>query len=859
MQAEEDKLVWDDPDDPAHVLVLDDDVTIRNIVEQCLTRAGFSVMTASEGSEGLQILLGNRFDVVVSDLMMEPMDGISFLHEALKIWPWLGVVVFSGFIQEDLYQQAKSLGVRVILQKPLELDALKQSVIEEARRMRSRVGGPGGITLSRVLYQLDMLRENTRTAIESADMEQALLSLCRDLGMVLPSVFTAIMCQAGEDTSPVFAASLRRSVPPSYLPRIESMILEHYERLSGLPLSVEKKGEWSLTGLSPAEDAPIPQSDPLYFPIISGSKVNGILLFMPPDGVSCGESDISFLYHAANHFTTILAAFHRIRELAVRDELTGLYNRHHLQDELPGIWGMASRYGLNPALLIIDVDHFKLINDNYGHTVGDEAMRLLADIVTQTCRSSDLIARYGGDEIIAVLPDADPSSIGKLAERMQKAIGEKVFFPETYAFHFTVSIGAASCRNVHGDMMEVEELLNHADEALYTAKRNGRNRSVVWTGPSEGAAFGDASKNSASGEPTPVPEQPSVVIVDDDEAVLKLIKVYLLADKMKVTTFTNSPEALAAFQEDPNQFAVALVDLNLDEMTGLELIQHMHAVNPFLVSIVITGDATLDNAVSSLRHGAYDFIQKPVHRSALKMTMDRALEYHRLRLENEAYQHNLEAMVKRKSMELTNALKRTRDSLDFTLRAMTAMLDAREHTTGAHSQRVRDLTVMMARKYGLSDKEVDGVRQGALLHDIGKIGVPDKILLKEGPLDAEEWEVMRHHVDIGYELIKSSPDLSAAADIMLCHHEDFDGSGYPRGLKGEDIPLGARIFSVVDAYDAMRSTRPYRVGMPRKDAVAELQKHSGSQFDPAVVQLFLENLDEVEQAGNWGEVPTPQP
>ena len=839
-------LVWDDPDDPVNVLVLDDDASLRNVVEQALTRAGFNVMTASEGSEGLQVLLSNRFDVVVSDLMMEPMDGITFLTEALKIWPWMGVVVFSGYIREGLYKQARDLGIRVILEKPLAFDILTQSVIDEAHRMRANVVGQGALTLSRVLYQLNMLRDNTRTAIESANMNEALLNLCRDLGMALPSILTAIMCKTGHDQKPAFAASMRRAIPPSFLPRLDTMIRERYSLLAGQALTEES--EWVLTGMDTDESAPEPTSEPQYFPIISGGKITGILLFIAPDDFTCSESDISFLYHAANHFTTVLAAFHRIRELAVRDELTGLYNRHHLQDQLPGVWEMASRYGLNPAFLIIDVDHFKLINDNYGHAAGDEAMRTLAAIVRQTCRSSDLIARYGGDEITAVLPDADPGSIGKLAERMKKAIGDHLICPQSHAFHCTVSIGAASCRNADGSLTSPEELLNHADEALYTAKRNGRNRAVVWRRPDDP---GDNGK--PQDEILVRPNMPSIIVVDDDPAVLKIIKIILEAENMAVRTYENATDALYAFDANPTAFDAALIDLNLDDMSGLDLIRSMSANNPFLVAIIITGDATLDNAVSSLRHGAYDFIQKPVQRSQLKIILDRALKYHDLRLDNEEYQQNLETMVRRKSMELTSALKRTRDSFDFTLRAMTAMLDAREHTTGAHSVRVQELTVMLARKYHFTDKDVDGVRQGALLHDIGKIAVPDSILLKNGPLTDEEWSIMRNHVDIGYELLKSSPDLQAAADIMLCHHENHDGSGYPRGLKGEEIPLGARIFSVVDAYDAMRSTRPYRTGMPRQQAVDELQAHSGSQFDPEVVKMFMEHIEEIEALGKWND------
>ncbi len=840
-----DPAIGDSPDEPINVLVVDDDRHLRDVVEQSLVRLGFNVMTACEGSEGLQVLLSNRFDVVVSDLMMEPMDGITFLTEALRIWPWMGVVVFSGYIKDDIRKQATDIGVRAILEKPISFDQLVRNVTEEAKLMRKRVATQNGVSLNRVLYQLSMLRDNTRTAIEATSINQALVNLSRDLGVALPSIATAIMSRPNRNVAPVLAASLRRTTSPALFPRLEATFRERFATLAGdtLPETLN----WEIAGKEPDPEAEDLTGDPLSFPIISGGKITGLLVFVPPADYHCSESDISFLYHAANHLTTILIAFYRIRELAVRDELTSLYNRHHLQSELPSVWEMAKRYGLNPALMILDVDHFKLINDNYGHSAGDETLRTLGKIARQACRGSDLIARYGGDEIMVVLPDADPGSIGKLAERMQSNIREHLFSPDTHAFHCTVSIGAASCRRQDGHMSSVEELLAHADEALYTAKRNGRNRAIVWTNPDE--AQGKDKDEQAD---VPVrPNIPSVLVIDDDPSVLKIVKILLEVESISVKTFESPDEALETFQANPPAFDAALVDLNLGATNGLEVIRRMSELNPFLVSIIITGDATLDNAISSLRHGAYDFIQKPIQRNQLKATLNRALEYHHLRLENQEYQQNLEAMVKRKSIELTGALKRTRDAFDFTLRAMTAMLDAREHTTGAHSVRVQEITVMVAKTFDFNEKELDGIRQGALLHDIGKIAVPDHILLKPGPLTDEEWLVMRSHVNIGYDLIKSSPDLKAAADIMLSHHEHFDGSGYPNGLRGEEIPVGARIFSVVDAYDAMRSTRPYRIGMPKEEALAEIQRFRGSQFDPQVVDRFFEMIDAVEQAGNW--------
>lgn len=833
---------------PVNVLVLDDDRNLRDVVEQCLTRVGFNVMTASEGSEGLQVLLSNRFDVVVSDLMMEPMDGITFLTEALKIWPWMGVVVFSGYIQDDLVKQATELGIEVILEKPVSFDELTQHVINQADKMQQRVAGhQAGETLIQVQYQLNILRENTRVAIEAASLEQALSNLSRDLGVAIPSVATAILSQREHDGEAILVATLRREVSHAFLAKLEAMIYEHYHRLSGKKLPQET--HLVTSGIDPTNDGISQAGDPFTFPIINKGSITGILCFIPPENYTCSDADISFLYHAANHLTTVLIAFHRIRELAVRDELTKLYNRHHLQDELPTIWQMAVRYGFNIVFIIMDVDHFKLINDNYGHQAGDDVLQALAQITRRVCRSSDLIARHGGDELIIVLPDADPGSVSKLTDRLLKAIRNTTFCPDSHAIHCTVSIGVACSRQEDGSLIGIGELFSRADDSLYAAKRNGRNRSHIWTPPtSQTPTQTDTESPSRSVQSA---QAPHVIIVDDDAAVLKIIAILLETQGMVVSTFENDTDAMKEFEQNPHLYSVALIDLNLNDTSGLDLVEQMNDLNGFMVPIIITGDATLDNAINSLRQGAYDFIQKPIQKNQLQLTMNRALEYYRLRRENQDYQQNLEAMVKRKSLELTSALKRTRDSFDFTLRAMTAMLDAREQATGAHSHRVQEITMMLAREFGIKDKDLDDLRQGALLHDIGKIGVPDAILLKPGPLTDEEWVIMRQHVNTGYDLISSNPDLQGAAQIMLTHHEKFDGTGYPNGLKGEEIPLGARIFSVVDAYDAMRSTRNYRVGMPQQDAVDELKRCSGSQFDPSVIDTFIEHLATVEEIGQW--------
>ena len=230
---------------------------------------------------------------------------------------------------------------------------------------------------------------------------------------------------------------------------------------------------------------------------------------------------------------------------------------------------------------------------------------------------------------------------------------------------------------------------------------------------------------------------------------------------------------------------------------------------------------------------------------------ERALDYRRLKKENVRYQNHLEDMVREKSAALRNALDQVRTSYDFTLEAMAGLLDAREKSTAHHSTRVRDLSVIMAREMGLSQTEIEDLARGALLHDIGKICIPDAILLKPGALTPEEREIMKTHPEVGYRLLRASAYLEHVAELVYTHHEHYDGSGYPRGLKGEAIMIGARIFAVIDAYDAMRSNRVYRKAMPVEAALTEIKRNRGTQFDPQVVDAFLRCHLAVEATGNW--------
>jgi len=221
------------------------------------------------------------------------------------------------------------------------------------------------------------------------------------------------------------------------------------------------------------------------------------------------------------------------------------------------------------------------------------------------------------------------------------------------------------------------------------------------------------------------------------------------------------------------------------------------------------------------------------------------LENRRLKVENRTYQTNLESLVKARTDQLQAAMSSLERSYDITLEALGDALDLKDRETEGHSKRVTAFTIAIARAMGLPRDQINTIARGAFLHDIGKMAIPDKILNKPGKLDADEFEIMREHAYHGYQIVKKIPFLAEAAEIVYSHQEKFDGSGYPRGLKGEQIPLGARIFSVADTLDAITSDRIYRPAQTLQAAQEEIKKWAGRQFDPEVVKVFLEMPDNI--------------
>jgi response regulator RpfG family c-di-GMP phosphodiesterase len=331
-------------------------------------------------------------------------------------------------------------------------------------------------------------------------------------------------------------------------------------------------------------------------------------------------------------------------------------------------------------------------------------------------------------------------------------------------------------------------------------------------------------------------ESPRILIVDDDDSVRDVISVLLSEEGYACASAASADEALAMV---PQGYQLVISDMKMPGHDGLWLLDRVRKDYEDTSVILLTGFGDTEAAVECLRRGAVDYLLKPPRVTDLVRAIERALAKRRVELARRRYQARLEKRVREKTAELQQALTDVERAYNNTLLALVAALDAREHETSDHSQRVVRYTVAIALKMGIAGPQLADIGRGALMHDIGKIGVPDSILLKPGPLTPLEWDEMRKHPEIGFNILKGIPFLSVPAEIVLSHQERVDGKGYPRKLAGESIAVGARIFMVADTLDAITSDRPYRKSQTFEAARSEIYRCAGSQFDKEVVQAFM--------------------
>jgi len=466
----------------------------------------------------------------------------------------------------------------------------------------------------------------------------------------------------------------------------------------------------------------------IALPIFYAEQLHGVLYIESGTAVEFSDEEILLLRTLADLIAGALHnaySFQKAQEQAITDGLTGVKTHRFFMEALSAEWKRSTRAGRAFALVLMDLDRFKFVNDFYGHLEGDLVLQRVGHILETNCRRSDVVARYGGDEFVILMPETNMEHARQLASKLRGWVSADPLLREK---NISASFGIA-CYPLHGS--SPQELIQVADASMYLSKHQG----------------GNAVSTADHFDPNEAKKWKRDVL----EAYLGVTLKRL---------FATGPEAFEEIYSRLKQFTESLASTE-------------------------TGGGKSAEA---------DGLPGP--------------------------------------QSLPQAVLDTVTSLAFAI-------DAKDHYTQGHSQKVSAYAALIAESMNMTDAEIEEIRLGGVLHDIGKVAIPESILNKSGPLNPEEWETMKSHVKFGAKILDPLAPLARIREMVLHHHEFYDGSGYPDALGGENIPLGARIIAVADAYDTITSDRTYKKGRGSTEALAELERCANAQFDGAIVQTFV--------------------
>ncbi|MCL5773265.1 MAG: response regulator [Firmicutes bacterium] len=328
----------------------------------------------------------------------------------------------------------------------------------------------------------------------------------------------------------------------------------------------------------------------------------------------------------------------------------------------------------------------------------------------------------------------------------------------------------------------------------------------------------------------------NILVVDDEKVVRNVLCRALDEERFHCFSAESAREALENLSK--NSINVALIDIRMPEIDGIELLRIIKKDYPETGTIMVTADTDIVSAVQAMKLGASDYIIKPFNLEDVIIRINKVLDRQRLVMENQEYQKLLEERLREKTAELSEKNKQMQSLLMNAIKALVYLLEAKEEFMKGYAWNVARIASTLARYLNLREKEIEAIELAALLHDIGNIAIRESILEKEREITPEEFAEIKRHPIIAERILKPIEEFQSFLNFVKYHHEHFDGSGYPDGLKGNEIPLGARILSIADAYQAMVSARPYRNALSHEEALKEIEAKSGNQFDPELVRSF---------------------
>ncbi len=515
----------------------------------------------------------------------------------------------------------------------------------------------------------------------------------------------------------------------------------------------------------------------------------------------------------------------RASEPTFTDALTRFPNRRHARVFLEREFARADVD--NPlSVIFFDLDHLVAFNESEGNAAGDAAIQVFAQILARTTRKSNLSARWAGKTFITVLNGSDADEGLVFAERVRDGVERSGRIPEG----LTVSAGVAA---YHPGLTSAEELLENAEEALGLAMTSGRNRVRVHGRHSTVRPDDDLPAptfgSGPSGERRAFGRGIRVLLVEDDDDVRTVLNAFLVREGF---TVRQAGDATSALWELRKEFDVLVTDIRLPGATGTELVAALKSRCPTTQAIVITGMKDAQVAAEALNAGADRYLFKPFGLEEFRSHLVDAIQARTQSLDDRRARRLL-------SHEARERTEQARQAVLKGTRALVTAVEVRDPYTQGHSMRVSGYAQILAGAAGgRAAVDLDSLRLACELHDVGKIGVPDAILNKDGPLTPEEFDEVKRHPLTGQRILEPLLSDETVIAVVRSHHERWDGTGYPDGLQGDEIPLTARIVGIVDALDAMTSTRAYRQALPWDHAVQQIRDLAGAQFDPGLMVAF---------------------
>jgi diguanylate cyclase (GGDEF)-like protein len=796
------------------LLICDDAPDAREAVKASLAeqREIEIVGEAENGEDAIAVAASLHPDVVLMDVKMPVLDGISATRRIRDLLPRARIVAYAGSDDTD--------DVMAMLEAGADAYCLKGAPLWELERALAGASEP----LVRLAHSIARSVHGGGTA----DL------VARELAELTGASFAATYLSTAEGF--LSLAAIAGPNAPESLHSAPNVVARAYAELRLVEADTHELGELYRLGVSCTQA--------IAAPLIADAQALGaVFVALPPSVQAFGDPEL--VAGVADLAAVALANERRLaltHAEARRDALTGLANKRAFDEHLDKVLRDARYESSRLSLVILDLDDFKEVNDREGHLAGDDVLRAVGRILMRVVRADDEVFRIGGEEF-ALVVEGPSAAAAQVADRVREALAER----RRGRALPTASAGVATFPD---HAREAADLQRKADIALYAAKFAGKNRVQV---------FRHEEALSVVPELPPASRQRSgqrglrLLVVDDDAALRILLRTTFEVVDIEVEEAESAEEAqdkVSARAPD-----VVVLDVGMPGMDGLTFCRQLKddPVTADIGVVLLTGsEGTTEKEAAGCKADA--LLRKPFSPLELLNCVERiagGLYEGPFRAEDEPPEEQLilYAQDLRRLLEVERGQRALiQRAYQETVTALASALESKDTGTGEHSLRVQRYAIELARSIDPALLDDESTEYGFLLHDVGKIGIPDKILQKKGSLKPAERRLLETHTVLGEQLLSGVALLQGQGlRVVRHHHERWDGKGYPDGLQRTEIPLGARVFAVADALDAITSDRPYRRARSWEEAAAEIAREAGGQFDPNVVEAFEERSNRLRR------------